>query len=175
MEVRAKDLDSEVINVGQDENLGCKSIGGAVGGYVFVCVGSGASTTLLYSRKSQFPAILRRFILGVLALQWRIRIIRASDSEIVDNGEVEQICADHEILIQPTSQGSPEEMGRAENMTFTLLQQLDSKKITIIIVGRSSKTWLVLLNSKLNTTPRKIIRNHYETRLISQQEGVRST
>lgn len=114
MEVRAKDLDSEVINVGQDENLGCKSIGGAVGGYVFVCVGSGASTTLLYSRKSQFPAILRRFILGVLALQWRIRIIRASDSEIVDNGEVEQICADHEILIQPTSQGSPEEMGRAE-------------------------------------------------------------
>ena len=96
------------------QGFGCASIGGAVGGYVFHCMGTGACTPMLYSKKSQFPIILKRFILGVYALQWRIRIIRASDSEIVDNGEVEVICADHEIVIQPTSQGTPEELGRAE-------------------------------------------------------------
>ena len=47
-------------------------------------------------------------------MQWQIRIIRASDSEIVNNGEVEAFCAEWDILIQPTSQGTPAELGRVE-------------------------------------------------------------
>ena len=96
------------------ESFACESIGGAKGGFNFVDVATGAITPRLYSRKSQFPEILRRFILEVAALQWQIRVIRASDSEIVNNGEVEEICAEWNILIQPTSQGTPEELGRVE-------------------------------------------------------------
>ena len=92
-----------------------KSIGNAVGGYVFVCSATGAVTPMLYSRKSQFPQLLRRFILGVLTMHWKVQIIRATDSEIVSNDEVEQICAEFDILVQPTSVGTPEELGFAEN------------------------------------------------------------
>ena len=108
-------VDFDDSGAGDDaESFQCQSIGGAVGGYNFVDVGTGAITPRLYSKKSQFPAILKRFILEVTAMQWQIRIIRASDSEIVNNGEVEAICAEWDILIQPTSQGTPAELGRVE-------------------------------------------------------------
>ena len=113
----AAGIDDDDLDTGDGsviESFACTSIGGAVGGYNFTDVGTGAITPRLYSRKSQFPEILRRFILEVAALQWQIRVIRASDSEIVNNGEVEEICAEWNILLQPTSQGTPEELGRVE-------------------------------------------------------------
>ena len=100
---------------GQTYDLFGKSIGNAVGGYVFVCSATGAVTPMLYSMKSQFPVLLRRFILGVLSMHWKVQIIRATDSEIVSNDEVEQICAEFDILLQPPGVGTPEEMGFAEN------------------------------------------------------------
>ena len=122
LKTKATGVDDDTVGVDFDdssagddsESFQCQSIGGAVGGYNFVDVGSGAITPRLYSKKSQFPAILKRFILEVTAMQWQIRIIRASDSEIVNNGEVEAICAEWDILIQPTSQGTPAELGRVE-------------------------------------------------------------
>ena len=108
---------------GTFDNFGVKSVGGAVGGYVFCCVSTDAVIPYLYTRKSQFPMILKQFLIGVMAMHWRVHVIRATDAEIVDNGEVEVICADFEVRMEPTSVGTPGELGRGETNVGNIVRR----------------------------------------------------
>ena len=69
------------------------TVGGAIGGYAFYDAAGGSIVPLLYKKKSQFPALCRRFILAVLAKGFRIAVIVATDPEIVNNKQVEVLFA----------------------------------------------------------------------------------
>lgn len=107
---------------GAPDMFGEKSVGGAVGGYVFYCASGGSIIPMLYSSKAQFPMLLRRFLLGVLMKGHRVRIIRATDAEIISNAAVDAICAEHDIDIQAPSVGTPEDMGLAEKAVGDIMR-----------------------------------------------------
>ena len=98
------------------------TIGGAVGGYAFYCASGGSIVPLLYSKKSQFPLLLKRFILAVYAKGFKVGVIKATDSEIVQNKAVERICEEYDIQLDPPSVGTPEDMGQAEKAIGDLMR-----------------------------------------------------
>lgn len=99
---------------GGQRSMGVKSYGGAVGNYIFVDVGSGDTQSLLYSTKDQFPALLERYLIGVLALQYIVRIIRLDGDAVNISADVERLANDYGFVLQPMSAGAPEENGFAE-------------------------------------------------------------
>jgi len=55
--------------MGGYRSMGVKSFGGAVGNFIFVDVTSGDIKSYLQSQKNQFPELLERDLISVLALQ----------------------------------------------------------------------------------------------------------
>ena len=80
---------------GTTDLFNVKSVSGAIGGYVFKCISSGSIVPMLYSSKAQFPLLLHKFLLGVIMKGHRVRVIRATDSEISNNAAVDAICTEH--------------------------------------------------------------------------------
>lgn len=108
---------------GTFDNFGVRSVGGAVGGYVCCCTTTGEVVPYLYSRKSQFPNILQHFLIEVIAMHWKVHTIRATDSEIIDNGKVEGVCTDYDVNLEPTSVGTPAELGYGEKAVGDLVRR----------------------------------------------------
>ena len=79
--------------MGGQRSMGVPSIGGAVGNVIFTDVCSGDIKSLLYSEKSQFPDLLERYLLGVLALQYVVRIVRLDGDQVNISARVEEFAA----------------------------------------------------------------------------------
>jgi hypothetical protein len=94
--------------------MGVKSYGGAVGNYIFVDACSGDCTSMLYSSKAQFPDLLERVLIGVLALQYVVRIVRLDGDAVNISARVEMLASEYGFVLQPMSAGSPQENALAE-------------------------------------------------------------
>jgi hypothetical protein len=102
--------------MGGQRSMGVKSYGGAIGNFIFADVCSGDTKSMLYSKKSQFPDLLERYLIGVLALQYVVRIVRLDGDAVNISARVEQICVDYGVVLQPMSAGTPQENGFAEKV-----------------------------------------------------------
>ena len=99
---------------GGQRSMGVKSFGGAVGNFIFVDITSGDYQSLLYSKRSQFPALLERYLIGVLALQYEVRILRVDGDSVNISAQVEELASQYGFVVQPMSAGTPQENGFAE-------------------------------------------------------------
>ena len=69
---------------------------------------------MLYSSKDQLPDLLERYIIGVLALQYEIGILRVDGDAVNISARVEELATLYNFVIQPMSAGAPQENGFAE-------------------------------------------------------------
>ena len=99
---------------GGQRSMGVPSFGGAVGNFIFVDLHSGDYQSLLYSKRSQFPDLLERYLIGVLALQYEVRILRVDGDSVNIGQRVEALASLYGFVIQPMSAGTPQENGFAE-------------------------------------------------------------
>jgi len=99
---------------GGQRSMGVKSFGGAVGNFIFVDLASGDYKSLLYASKDQFPDLLERYLIGVLALQYEVGILRVDGDSVNISARVEELASIYNFVIQPMSAGTPQENGFAE-------------------------------------------------------------
>ena len=101
---------------GGQKSYGCKSYGGAVGGFVFACAGTGAIDVKLYADRAQFPRLFKQYLHEVMARDYMIRMVCCDcDPALISVSEMEPIFAEYGIIWSLSSPGSPQENGFAEN------------------------------------------------------------
>ena len=100
---------------GGQKQYGCPSVGGAIGGLVFVCSGMGAVDCKLYSTKDQFPRLYRLYLDEVRAKDFHVRIVVCDTDIVLISKEVEEINAEYGIIWQLASAGTPQENSLGEN------------------------------------------------------------
>ena len=87
---------------GGQESYGCKSYGGAVGGYVFACTGCAAVDVKLYAQKSQFPRLFVQYLHEVIAKDYMVRIVCCDCAgEMISVKEMEpimELCGSYQVL-----------------------------------------------------------------------------
>ena len=100
---------------GGQKQYGCPSIGGAIGGIVFVCSGMGAVDCKLHATKDQFPRLYRLYLDEVRAKDFHVRIVVCDTDIVLISKEVEEINAEYGIIWQLASAGTPQENSLGEN------------------------------------------------------------
>ena len=101
---------------GGQKSFECKTFGGAVGGYIFCCDVTGAVDTKLYSSKDQFPRLLEKYLLEVIAKDYCVRVLVMDTDQVqISKSEVEPILAEYGCVLYLSSAGTPQENGLAEN------------------------------------------------------------
>ena len=91
------------------------SYSGAVGGYVFVDAESDDISVKLYKHKSQFPDLLRSFLLSVMAIQYVVRVLVVDNGSELVSQEIEDIALEYGFVIRPASPYTPQGNSLAEN------------------------------------------------------------
>jgi hypothetical protein len=105
---------------GGQKSLGGLSHGGAKGGIVFVCPISGSVILKLYSRMTQFPAILYQVLQQVESQGYICREMMV-DTYVVNLSEAaEEVAAMFKARIIPISAGTPQELAYAERAVRTI-------------------------------------------------------
>ena len=77
---------------GGQKSFGKKSIDGAIGAFVFVCLGTGTIQCKPYSSKAQFCVLLKRFFIQVEALDYFVRVLVLDGAGENTSGDIEDVC-----------------------------------------------------------------------------------
>jgi hypothetical protein len=88
---------------------------GAVGGYVFVDGESDDIDVKLYSKKSQFPNLLRAYLVSVLAQMYVVRVLVIDNASELYGTEVEELAEEFDFVIRPAAPYTPQGNSLAEN------------------------------------------------------------
>jgi len=105
---------------GGQKSLGGLSHGGAKGGIVFVCPITGSLILKLYSKMTQFPAILYQVLQQVESQGFICKEIMV-DTYVVNLSEAaEEVAAMFKARIIPISAGTPQELAYAESAVRTI-------------------------------------------------------
>ena len=81
---------------------------------MFVDAKSNAWKKMPVISDTQFPAVLRRFLLWVELRHNRVRVIIVDTYSVNIFDVAEEVAAEFDCVIRPVSAGTPQEMGRAE-------------------------------------------------------------
>ena len=101
---------------GGQKSFGVKSYHGAVGGFIFVCSGCGAIEMKLYASKSQFPRLLEKYLLEVIAKDYAVRVLVMDTDQVqISKASIEPLLAEYGVVLQLASVETPQENSLAEN------------------------------------------------------------
>ena len=154
---------------GGQRSMGVKSFGGAVGNFIFIDLASGDYKSMLYASKDQFPDLLERYLVGVLALQYEVRLLRVDGDSVNISARVEELASSYNFTIQPMSAGTPQENGFAEKAvgdatrlarTFTLgAPHIHSNKWGLAYAYAGIVNMYIEKSNRGGRTPYQIIHN----------------
>ena len=99
---------------GGQKSFGKKSIDGAIGAFVFVCLATGTIQCKPYSSKSQFCVLLKRFFIQVEAMDYFVRVLVLDGAGENISGDVEDVCDSFHVHIKYSSAAAPQELSMAE-------------------------------------------------------------
>ena len=99
---------------GGQESMGPPSYEGAIGGFVFVCAGTGTMKKKLYSSEEQFPELLMRYFIWVESMHYQVHQLVVDIKSTMISKRVEKVCADFHVQLLPISEGTPQELKFAE-------------------------------------------------------------
>jgi hypothetical protein len=88
---------------------------GAVGAYVFVDAESDDISVKLYKRKSQFPDLLRSFLLSVLAIHYVVRRVVIDNASELVSQDVSDLAEEYGFILSPAAPYTPQGNSLAEN------------------------------------------------------------
>ena len=98
---------------GGQKSLGI-TIGGANGGFMFVCAKTNAWWKHLTRTTKHFPLVLRKFLLWVENQKFRTRMLISDTYSVNISAAATAVCDDFDAVLRPASAGSPQELGQAE-------------------------------------------------------------
>ena len=87
---------------------------GAKGGYVIVDGETGDIAVKLAALKSQFPRLLKQYLIGVLAMDWIVRRVVLDNAGELISHELQALADEYEFELRPGSPYTPQDNSLAE-------------------------------------------------------------